>query len=66
MFLTYKDEITNLGCVVVFHEILENAGLITLSHKHNNGKENLKLFIENLVGSTDKWLYRIGDRLTHT
>ena len=62
-----EDKITNLGCAVVFLEILENAGLIKISRGKIviNGEEKMKLVVSTIFESQHKWLYLTGDGLTH-
>ena len=63
-----EDETTNIGCAIVFFEILQNAGLITISHKKSmgfDGKEKEKLVVKLFDGNKHKWVYLIGDGLTH-
>ena len=63
-----EDETTNIGCAIVFFEILQNAGLITISHnktKGMDGKENDKLVVKLVDENKHKWVYLIGDGLTH-
>ena len=69
MFLptSKEDETTNLGCAVVFLEILENAGLIDTTRKKTtiNNEEKERLCVSAVDEAKHKWLYLIGDGLTH-
>ena len=62
-----EDETTNIGCATVFIEILENAGLIHIERKKSmiRGVEITKLVVTIVAESSHKWLYLIGDGLTH-
>ena len=62
-----EDETTNLGCATVFLEILENAGLIRIQRQKFSigGEEKEKLVVETVIGASEKWVYLIGDGLTH-
>ena len=62
-----EDETTNLGCATVFLEILENAGLINIERRpfETNGVKSEKLQVTTIAGASHKWLYLIGDGLTH-
>ena len=62
-----EDETTNLGCAVVFLEILKNTGLIDITRKKTliNNEERERLCVSLVDESKHKWLYLIGDGLTH-
>ena len=62
-----EDETNNPGCAVVFLEILENAGLIDITHKKTviNNEEKERICVISVDESKNKWLYLIGDGLTH-
>ena len=62
-----EDETTNLGCTTVFLEILENAGLINIQRRKIviGGEEKEKLVVTTVTEASSKWLYLIGDGLTH-
>ena len=62
-----EDETTNLGCATVFLEILENAGIININRKKTtiNGEVKEKLVVDTVAGACKKWVYLIGDGLTH-
>ena len=54
-----EDETTNIGCATVFMEVLENAGLIVTK------RINKKIIIKSHPTSKGKWLFLVGDGLTH-
>ena len=62
-----EDQTTNLGCATVFLKILENASLLNIQRKliEIGGEEKEKLMVTTVVGASDKWVYLIGDVLTH-
>ena len=51
----------------MFIEILENTGLINIKRKITKigGEDKEKLVVTTLADSGHKWLYLIGDELTH-
>ena len=46
---------------------MENAGVINIQRKKIviGGEEKEKLIVTTVAGASDKWVYLIGDRLTH-
>ena len=65
--MSKEDETTNLSCVTVLLEILKNAGIIAINRQNItiDGDVKEKLVIETVAGAIHKWVYLIGDGLTH-
>ena len=64
-----EDETTNIRCAVVFFEILLNTGLISIKYTKIQSGVDVKVrenYVVKLVeGNKHKWIYLIGDGLTH-
>ena len=69
---TFKeDETTNIGCATMFFEILQNDGIISITNTKYTTKvdgkdqDQDKLVVKLVENAKHKWLYLIGDGLTH-